>query len=99
MDPTPLQPSPDPGAMMASGMTRATLTRDGHVFEFRCEAGHEASLARAVMEMSRAGTTPMRPGDAFALCRQILSIGGGGAAQDIAAKPEDGESQERRKAA
>lgn len=110
MDPVPAQSqnAPEPegvGATASAGMTRVTFSKGQHTFEFRCEAGFEASLARSVMEMSRAGTTPLEPGDAFSLCRQILSLGSprgsaGAPGQDVATKPEDGESQSHhRKAA
>lgn len=77
------------GTPDALGLTRVTLSRGGHVFEFRCERGEEAALARAVVEMSQREGSPLEPGDAFALCRRIESLatpGTNGPGADAASK-------------
>lgn len=63
-------------AIDALGLTRVTFARDGHRYEFRCERGEEAALARAVLELGRRADSPLEAGDAFVLCRQIESLGG-----------------------
>lgn len=61
-----------------SGMTRVTYSKGEHRFDFRCEPGEEAFLARVVLEMSRPPTALLDPAEAFALCRQIVSLGPAG---------------------
>lgn len=53
------------------GQTRVTFSKAGHRFEFRCDVGHEAILARAVLDLAGRALTPLESGDAFALARQI----------------------------
>lgn len=53
------------------GQTRLTFSKNGHRFEFRCDGGQEAILARAVLEFGSRAESPLEAGDAFALARQI----------------------------
>lgn len=55
----------------ALGQTRLTFSKNGHRFEFRCDGGQEAILARAVLEFGSRVESPLEAGDAFALARQI----------------------------
>lgn len=57
------------------GLTRVTFAKGEHRFDFRCEPGEEAFLARVVLEMSRQPAPLLEPSEAFALCRQIVSLG------------------------
>ncbi len=58
----------------ALGLTRVTFSKHAHRFEFRCDGGQEAILARAVLEFARQPGSPLEAGDAFAVCRQIEAM-------------------------
>lgn len=76
------------------GLTRVTFSKPPHRFEFRCERGDEAVLARAVLDLAHRPGSPLEPGDAFTLCRQIESLAAAGSSGLPGAQPAP-----RRKAA
>jgi hypothetical protein len=75
-------------------MTRVTLSRGNHRFEFRCDPGSEALLARAVLDMAGLEASPLSPGDAFGLIRQIEAL-----APQGSSGPNAGEAGQWKKAA
>jgi len=87
------------------GQTRVTFMKQGHRFEFRCDGGQEAVLARAVLEFARRPGSPLEAGDAFALCRQIESMSkqnaapGKPGADSSSSSLSEGGQEGRRKAA
>jgi len=90
----PFAPASAAGGGAFAGMTRVTFSRGNHRFEFKCDPGSEALLARAVLDLARLEQSPLEPGDAFALCRQIESMAAGGSSG-----PRSDESGPRKQAA
>lgn len=90
---TPPHPAALPGDWQG-GMTRVTLARGNHRFEFRCDPGSEALLARAVLDMAGREGSPLSPGDAFGLVRQIEAMSPPGSS-----RPNPGEAGPWKKAA
>lgn len=64
-------PTPVDGDASIGGMTRVTFVRGDHRFEFKCDPGSEALLARAVLDLAKAEGSPLDPGEALGVCRQI----------------------------
>jgi len=91
------QPSPD----ACGGVTRVTFHRGNHRFEFKCDPGSEAALARAVLDLARREGSPLEPGDAFALVRQIESMAPAGPNSASAGGfgPAEGDAGPRKRAA
>lgn len=96
----PNVPAPDPESDggWQGGLTRVTFSRGEHRFEFKCDPGSEALLARVVKDLAGLEGWPLAPGEVLALCQQIEGLAKS-QAKSGSSGPARADGENRRKAA